>query len=138
MGFFSINKEVFPIGICLRGPIRGTRLDGKLNLLLLLIRSLLNRKALGPNSIPNKILKVVALVIAKDLAEIASNYFTNKTILKSLKEFITVVLRKKGKKNYSLLDSYRLIAFKNMLAKVLEKYIANIILKAAEEYRLLF
>jgi len=36
MGFFSVNKEVFPIGICLRGPIRGTRLDGKLNLLLLI------------------------------------------------------------------------------------------------------
>jgi len=34
MGFFSINKEVFPIGIYLRGPIRGTGLDGKLNLLL--------------------------------------------------------------------------------------------------------
>ena len=38
MGFFSVNKEVFPIGICLRGPIRGTGSDGKLNLLLLLIR----------------------------------------------------------------------------------------------------
>jgi len=35
MGFFSVNKEVFPIGICLRGPIRGTKSDGKLNLLLL-------------------------------------------------------------------------------------------------------
>jgi len=35
MGFFSINKEVFPIGICLRGPIRGTGSDGKLNLLLI-------------------------------------------------------------------------------------------------------
>jgi len=34
MGFFSVNKEVFPIGICLRGPIRGTGSDGKLNLLL--------------------------------------------------------------------------------------------------------
>jgi len=34
MGFFSVNKEVFPIGICLRGPIKGTRLDSKLNLLL--------------------------------------------------------------------------------------------------------
>jgi len=81
---------------------------------------------------------VVVLVIVKDLAEIASNYFTNKIILKSLKESITVVLYKEGKKNYSLLGSYKLITFKNTLAKVLEKYIANIILKVAEKYRLLF
>src|SRR6266702_4132440 len=33
MGFFSVNKEVFPIGISLCGPIRGTRSDGKLNLI---------------------------------------------------------------------------------------------------------
>ena len=33
MGFFSVNKEVLPIGISLRVPI-GTRSDGKLNLVL--------------------------------------------------------------------------------------------------------
>jgi len=102
-----------------------------------LIRSLLNRKALGLNSILNKVLKVVALVIIKDLAEAASYYFASGIILKSLKESITVVLRKEGKKDYSFLGSYRLIALKNTLAKVLKKYVANIISKAAEEYRLL-
>jgi len=35
MGVFS-DKEVFPIGISLCGPIRGTRSDGKLNLLIML------------------------------------------------------------------------------------------------------
>jgi len=49
-----------------------------------------------------------------------------------------VVLRKKGKKNYSLLNNYKLIAFKNILAKVLEKYIINIMLKITKEYKLLF
>jgi len=63
-----------------------------------LIRSLLNRKALGLDSILNKILKIAALIIIKDLIKIASYYFTNRTILKNLKEFITVVLRKEGKK----------------------------------------
>jgi len=72
---------------------------------------------------------VVTLVIAKDLAKVANNCFTNKIILKSLKESIIIVLRKERKKDYSLLGSYRLI--------VLEKYIANIILKAAEKHRLL-
>jgi len=101
------------------------------------IRSLLNKKALGLDSIPNKVLKVAALVIIKDLAEAASHYFASGIILESLKESITVVLYKEGKKDYSLLGSYRPIALKNMLAKVLEKHVANIISKAAEEHRLL-
>ena len=50
-----------------------------------LIRSLLNGKALGLDGILNKVLKIVALVIIKDLAEVASYYFTNGIILKSLK-----------------------------------------------------
>ena len=76
---------------------------------------------------------MVALVIKKDLAEVASYYFTNGIALESLKEFITIVLYKEGKKDYSLLGSYRPITLKNTLVKVLEKYIANIIFKAVEE-----
>jgi len=102
-----------------------------------LIRSFLNKKVLKLNSILNKVLKVAALVIVKNLAKVASYYFASKIILKSLKKFITVVLYKEGKKNYSLLGSYRLITLKNTLIKVLKKYIANIISKAAEEHRLL-
>jgi len=102
-----------------------------------LIRSLLNKKVLGLNSIPNKVLKVAALIIIKDLVKVASYYFTSKIILKSLKEFITIVLYKEGKKDYSLLGSYKPITLKNILVKVLEKHIANIISKAAKEYRLL-
>ena len=75
--------------------------------------------------------------MAKDLVKAASHCFTNGIIPESLKEFITAVLRKEGKKNYSLLSSYRLIALKNILAKVLEKHVANIISEAAEEHRLL-
>jgi len=103
-----------------------------------LIRSFLNSKVLRLNSILNKVFKVVILVIIKDLVKIISYYFVNKIILKSFKEFIIVVLRKKGKKDYSLLSSYKLITFKNMLVKILKKYIANIILKAAEKYKLFF
>jgi len=98
-----------------------------------LIISLLNKKALGLDGIPNKVLKVVALVIVKDLVEVASYCFASGIIPKSLKESITIVLRKEGKKDYSLLGSYRLIALKNTLAKVLEKHVANIISKAAED-----
>jgi len=102
-----------------------------------LIKSLLNGKTLGLNGILNKVFKVVVLVIVKDLAKIASYCFANGTILKSFKESIIVVLYKERKKNYSLLGSYRLITLKNTLVKVLEKYVANIMLKAAEKYKLL-
>ena len=83
-------------------------------------------------------LKIIALVIAKDLAKAVSYCFVSKIILKRLKEFITVVLYKKGKKNYSFLSNCKLIAFKNTLAKVLKKHVANIMSKAVKEYRLLF
>ena len=80
---------------------------------------------------------MVTPIIKRDLAEVASYYFTNRIALESLKESITTVLYKEEKKDYSLLGSYRLIALKNTLAKVLKKYITNIISKAVEEYRLL-
>ena len=102
-----------------------------------LIKGLLNGKAPGLDGILNKVLKVVTLVIKKDLAEVTSYYFTNGIVLEGLKESVTVVLYKEGKKDYSLLGSYRLIALENILVKVLEKYITNIIFKAAEEHRLL-
>ena len=102
-----------------------------------LIKSLLNGKAPGPDGILNEVLKVVALVIKKDLAEAASYCFANGIVLESLKESITAVLYKKKKKDYSLPGSYRPIALENTLAKVLEKHVANIISKVAEKHRLL-
>ena len=102
-----------------------------------LIKSLLNGKALRPNNILNKVFKVIALIITKDLTKTASYYFTNGTILKSLKKSIMVILHKEGKRNYSFLSSYRPIILKNTLTKVLKKYVANIILKAVKEYKLL-
>ena len=80
---------------------------------------------------------MVVLVIKKDLVEVASYCFVNGISLKCLKESITVVLRKDGKKDYSFLGSYRLITFENILAKVLEKHVVNIMFEVVEEYRLL-
>ena len=78
---------------------------------------------------------MVILVIIKDLIKTVSNYFINGIIPKSLKEFIIMILRKK-KRNFFFLSSYKLIPFKNMLVKVLEKHIANIMFKAIKKYRL--
>ena len=79
---------------------------------------------------------MVILIIIKDLVEIASYYFASEIILKNLKKFITIVLYKKEKNNYFFLSSYKLITFKNMLVKALEKHVINIMSKAAEKYRL--
>jgi len=42
--------------------------------------------------------KVVALIIIKDLVEVASRYFASRIILKRLKEFIIIVYVKRKKK----------------------------------------
>jgi len=78
---------------------------------------------------------MVVLIIIKDLVEITSYYFVSRIILKSFKFFIIIVLYKEGGKML-FLNSYKLIIFKNILVKVLKKYIANIILKVAKKYRL--
>jgi len=41
---------------------------------------------------------MIVLVIVKDLIKVTNNYFTNGIILKSLKKFIIMVLRKERKK----------------------------------------
>jgi len=79
---------------------------------------------------------VVVLIIVKDLVEVISHYFASGIILKYLKKSIIIVLCKEG--GEGKLNSYKLIAFKNMLIKVLKKHIVNIMFKVAEEHRLLF
>jgi len=49
----------------------------------------------------------------------------------------TVVLRKEGKADYSILGSYRPIALENTLSKILEKVIADRIADMVEEHALL-
>ena len=66
-----------------------------------------------------------------------SRAFAHGELPSSYKESITIVLRKEGKKDYSLPGSYRPISLENALAKVVEKALANRIIDAAEEYNLL-
>ena len=63
-----------------------------------LIKSLFNRKALKLYSILNKILKIIILIIVKNLIEVVNYYFISRIILKSLKEFIIIVLHKEKKR----------------------------------------
>jgi hypothetical protein len=102
-----------------------------------LVRKLPNNKAPGPDEIPNEILKIVVPETAQSLAKASSQCLAGGMMPRQLKESITIVLRKEGKKDYSLPGSYRPIALKNSLAKVLEKRVANVMAEAAESHNLL-
>ncbi len=89
------------------------------------IHRLLNGKASEPDSISNEILKKVTHVIKNDLAQAISKYFASETTPETFHKFITVVLRKKRKKNYLLSSSYCFIALKNTIVKLMEKLVTE-------------
>ena len=101
------------------------------------IRKLPTGKATGPDRIPNKAIKAASEAIATPLADAATTYLLKSKIPECCKETITVVLRKANKKDYSLLGSYRPVALKNTLGKILEKIVAERIQEAIEAQRLL-
>ena len=101
------------------------------------ISRLLNNIVLELDRILNKALKTYRLLIVLWLVNIAKAYFIIGYYL-GLKRAITIfVLYKEGKANYLLLGSYRFIALKNTLSKILKRVIADHITDTAKEYALL-
>ena len=98
-----------------------------------LIHKLPNRKAPGPDEIPNEILKVAAPAIGDGLVLAVRQCLTSGLMPEQLKESLIIVLKKDSKKDYSLPSSYCLIALENTLAKVIEKFVAEAITDAVEE-----
>src|SRR5205807_6036869 len=105
--------------------------------LISVLRKLPNRKAPGPDRIPNEALKELKEKIAPGMAKAISWIFRNGEMPTSLKESTTVVLRKEKKKDYTLPSSYRPIALENTIAKVIEKIIANRMIAEAEARQLI-
>ena len=91
------------------------------------LEKLPNGKALGLDRIANKVLKEVYKELALYLAEV----FTAAVYLgyypKIKKSITTVALCKDGKADYSFINSYRLIALENTIAKVYEKFLVILI-----------
>jgi len=98
-----------------------------------ILRWLPNNKAPGPDGIPNEVLKALEPTIDQGLAHAMSTALAGGSLPYRYKESTTIVLRKEGKKDYSLPSSYRPIALENTLAKVIEKALANRIADAAEK-----
>ena len=68
---------------------------------------------------------------------IFSTYLEIDYFLIAFREILTVVLRKEGKADYSLLSSYRPIALENTRGKVLEKLVIERLLEVLERNSLL-
>jgi len=101
------------------------------------ISRLLNNTALGLDRILNEALKTCGPLIAPWLADVARAYFAIGYYPQLGRSITTVILRKKGKADYLIPGSYRPIALKNTLSKILEKVIADRIANTAEEHALL-
>jgi hypothetical protein len=89
------------------------------------LKRLLRGKAPGPDGISNEVLTLLALDISVDLVQAMSSAFATRMLPSCLKESTTLALQKEGKKNYSLLGSYHLIALKNALVKIVKKILIN-------------
>ena len=102
------------------------------------ISRLLSSKAAGPDSIPNEVLKqLVGPDLLKDLAHAVTSLLNLGTIPKAFNKTITAIIRKEGKKDYTLPGNYRPIALKNLLAKLVAKIVTDHITAAAEEHNFL-
>ena len=101
------------------------------------ISRLLNNIVLGLDRIPNKTLKTCGPLITPWLANIAKACFIIGYYLRLRRAIIMVVLYKKGKVDYLFLGSYRFIALKNTLNKILERIIIKYIADIAKKYTLL-
>ena len=101
------------------------------------INCFLNNTVLGLNGILNKALKTCRPLIVLWLVDIAKVYFIIGYYLRFKKAIIIFILYKKGKADYLFLGSYRPIALKNTLSKILEKVIADYMADMAEKHALL-
>ncbi len=102
-----------------------------------MINRLLIKKTLNLDEILNKILKLLDLKILSELTQNIYITLAHSSLSLYYRELIIVILRKKSKKNYSLLDSYKLIILKNILAKIIKKVLITYLNLMIKEYVLL-
>ncbi len=102
-----------------------------------MINRLLIKKIFDLNRILNKILKLLDSKILSELTQNIYIIFARNLLLFYYRELIIIILYKKNKKNYSLLNNYRLIILKNTLAKIIKKVLATYLSLIIKEHVLL-
>ena len=101
------------------------------------ISCFLNNTVLKLNKILNKALKTYKLLIVLQFIDITKVYFIIGHYPRLKRAIIIFILYKEGKADYLFLKSYRFIALKNTLNKILKRVIADYIINMAEKYALL-
>ena len=91
------------------------------------LKKLFNRKALGPDKIANKVLKKAYKELVLYLTEVFTTVVYLRYYSKIKKSITTVALRKDSKADYSLINSYCLIALENTIVKVYKKLLVTLI-----------
>ncbi|MBW0503238.1 hypothetical protein O181_042953 [Austropuccinia psidii MF-1] len=97
------------------------------------ITSLPNRKALGPDGIPNELIKLSKSLLTPILADLYNLCLKQGQYPKRWKEAQTVIIRKAVKVNYTIPSTYRPIALLNTLSKLFEKIINNCLMYWAHQ-----
>jgi hypothetical protein len=101
------------------------------------IEKLAPKKALGPDSISNLVLKKTFPIIKHHIMALAQASVNTGHFPTLFKSTTIVVLRKLCKLDYTKPNAYRSIALENILEKVLESIIADLLSYLIEEYQLL-
>ena len=94
-------------------------------------------KALGPDVVPNAILKYNAKILIPILGPLYRATFTLNYYLEKWKTYTTVELWKPGKPNYSNLWVYRGITLLSTISKVLSVYVAEVLMYWSKKLALL-
>ncbi len=82
-------------------------------------------KALGPDQIPNEVLKVIMPQISSHLKQIFNNSFSIGYYPSHFKESIIIILRKEGgNKDFTSPKNYRPISLLNTVEKIIEAVLA--------------
>ena len=94
-------------------------------------------KALGPDSIPNIVLKECSDLLTPSLTVIFNAILDLNTYYNPWNKLITIVIRKPGKPNYKAPKAYRPIALISTLAKLLTAIVAENFSNITETFKLL-
>ena len=101
------------------------------------INKLHPNKAPGPDEIPNRVLKKTFKTTKHHLLAMANSSVKLSHFPTAFKNTSTIVLRKPGKPDYTKPNAYRPIALENILGKVLESIMAEILSYLTETHKLI-
>ncbi|MBW0463297.1 hypothetical protein O181_003012 [Austropuccinia psidii MF-1] len=97
------------------------------------INNIPNKKAAGPDKIPNELLKIANTTIVPHLAPLFNACLQAHHFPAQWKQAITVIIKKSAKEDYTTPNAYHPIALLKTLSKLFEKIINNRLIYWAEQ-----